>query len=113
MYSLLSSSTYVYDMDNDHSVLIEAKELVERFDGLKIEIYSNEHPPPHFHVIFGGIKSSFSLDDCRMLEGNLPSKQRKKIQYWFHNKKAKNALIEIWNKTRPDGCVVGKYIEQV
>lgn len=112
LHSLLSSPTYINDdWDPNGPVLIEAKELVERFNGMKIEIYSNEHPPPHFHVISAGNKASFRLDNCELLDGKFPAKQRRKIEYWFHNMNAKHALIEIWNKTRPDGCVVGEYFE--
>lgn len=30
--------------------LYYARQLVDRIKGLKIEVYANEHPPPHFHV---------------------------------------------------------------
>ena len=110
LHSLLASGTYVNDSwDPDEPVLVETKALVERIDGMKIVIYSNEHPPPHFHVVAGGDQASFTLDECKLLAGNLPAKQRRKIEYWFHEMNAKSALIEIWDKTRPEGCVVGVY----
>jgi hypothetical protein len=112
LHSLLSSSAYINEtIDPDGPVLIESKELVKRINGMKIEIYSNEHPPPHFHVVTTNHRVSFSLDNCLLLDGSLPSKQVKKIEYWFHQLNAKKALVDIWNKTRPDGCVVGEYKE--
>lgn len=112
LHSFLASGTYVNDdWDPAGPILIEAKELVARIDGLKIEIYSNEHPPPHFHVVTNGAKASFTLDQCKMLNGNLPSKQQRKVEYWFSNMNAKAALVEVWNRTRPDGCVVGRYVD--
>ena len=37
----------IVDLDGRELRLLE-EELVARLDGLKIEIFSNEHPPPHF-----------------------------------------------------------------
>jgi uncharacterized protein DUF4160 len=114
LYSLLSSGTYIGEFPGSNGpILVEAKELVERIDGLKIEIYSNEHPPPHFHVITSDFKASFSLDNCTLIEGDLSTKHRKKILYWFHNQNAKKSLVEVWNRKRPANCVVGKYVESV
>lgn len=111
LHSLLASGTYVNDdWDPDGPILVEAKELVERIDGMKIEIYAKEHPPPHFHVVTANNRASFTLDKCELLDGSLPSKQRRKIEYWFFTMNAKAALIEIWNRTRPEGCVVGLYV---
>ncbi|MBB1276329.1 DUF4160 domain-containing protein [Pseudoalteromonas sp. SR43-3] len=110
LHSLLSSSTVVDDdRDPDGPILIEMKHLVERLGSLKIEIYSDEHPPPHFHVITPNSKASFRLDNCELLEGNLPNKYKRKVEYWFYEKNAKKALISFWDKTRPTNCTVGKY----
>ena len=112
LHSLLSSQTLVSDdIDPDGPVLTEIKQLVKRVDGLKIEIYSNEHPPPHFHVITSDSKASFRLDNCELIEGSLTSKQKRKVEYWFNEMNAKKALISVWNNIRPANCTVGKYYE--
>lgn len=49
--------------------LYNIKQLVGRVDGLKIEVFAREHPPPHFHISGGGIDATFSLADCAHLEG--------------------------------------------
>lgn len=80
--------------------------LVDRVRGLKIEIYANEHPPPHFHVIQCDGKASFALDDGRMLEASGSTRKfEKNIELYYINNRTK--LIEFWNNTRPDGCTVG------
>lgn len=113
LHSFLTSSTIIYELDESIGPVIGyQKQLVERIDSLKIEIYSNEHPPPHFHVITPDSKASFRLDNCELIEGELPNKHIKKIKYWFKEKKAKDALILIWNNTRPANCTVGKYYEK-
>jgi len=94
----LSSGAYYHEAQ-----VVDARQLVEKINGLKIEIYSNEHPPPHFHVVSNGNKASFAIDDCRELENSGFS--QKSIQSWFLH--SKNALIKIWNETRPSDCQVG------
>lgn len=112
LHSLISSSSYVETPPwLSESVLIEAKGVVKRIDGLKIEIRSNEHPPPHFHVIAPNINASFCIEKCTLINGDPGSKIRKKIEYWFHKQNAKEALINVWNKTRPLNCVVGEFRE--
>ncbi|MBU2977499.1 DUF4160 domain-containing protein [Alteromonas sp. C1M14] len=112
LHSLLSSQTLVRDdLDPDGPVLLEIKQLVERINSLKIEIYANEHPPPHFHVVTPNSKAAFRLDNCELIEGSLPNKEKRKVEYWFNNMKAKKALITVWNNTRPANCSVGKYHE--
>lgn len=104
--SLLTGPCYVEEYDGE-LILIEIKQLVDRVDSLKIEIYSNEHPPPHFHVKSSTINASFSIDDCSLLKGDVTRKERKIIEFW--HLKSKPLLIDIWNSTRPDECVVGFY----
>lgn len=74
--------------------------------GLKMYVYANEHPPPHFHVIYGSEENSFSILDATPLytNGGL-NKWFKTIKKW--HQKNKVALIDAWNKSRPSDCPVG------
>jgi hypothetical protein len=113
LHSLLSSGTYIGEFPNSNGpVLVEAKELVKKIDGIKIEIYSNEHPPPHFHVKSADFSASFTLDSCQYIQGHIDKKNRLKIEYWYHKQGARKALIKIWNSSRPTDCVVGKYVSK-
>ena len=82
------------------------EQLVEYLNGLKIEIFANEHPPPHFRVNYAGETANYTIDDCHQLNGGL-SKWYKNIKKW--HKKNKQNLIQTWNSTRPSNCPVGKY----
>lgn len=88
----------------DEGELYSIRQLVAKVKGLKIEIYSNEHPP-HFHIKGGGINASFSILDCQHLQGKVDSREKVLIELWYN--KGKSQLIEIWNKTRPSDCSVG------
>lgn len=105
--ALLHNSCSIFIDDDGEEILLENKELVARVDGLKIEIYSNEHPPPHFHVKSPNINASFCIESCRKLKGSINSKDLSKVKYW--HKRSKFLLVDIWNSTRPANCVVGAY----
>lgn len=105
LMQLLNSGAYYFD-----DKIIEAREQVDRLHGIKIEIYSNEHPPPHFHITTQGLKASLRIDNGEILENSgFSGKQLRTVQAWFL--KSKEKLIEVWNKTRPDDCQVGYYRE--
>ena len=105
--ALLHNPCSIFVDDDGKEILLENKELVARVDGLKIEIYSNEHPPPHFHVKSPNINASFSIEACEKLRGRISPKDLSKVRYWY--KYSKPLLITIWDSTRPTDCVVGAY----
>jgi hypothetical protein len=93
----------------EDGTLYNIKQLVARYKGLKIEIYPNEHPPPHFHVKCGDISVSFSIENCELLEGKLDGRRTGLIEWW--HKRTKEKLIETWNNTRPSDCPVGPIVQ--
>lgn len=42
-----------------------------------------EHNPPHIHAYFQNYKSTYKIQDCELMEGNMPSKQTRMIQAWI------------------------------
>src|SRR5690606_6584249 len=71
------------------SILLQGKQQVERLAGLRIEIYPDEHPPPHFHVRSPQVDASFAIEDCRLLKGHASSEAIQKIKYWHKHSKQK------------------------
>ena len=84
------------------------EELVDHLNGLIIHIFSGEHPPPHFRVKYAGETANYTIKDCTQINGGL-KKWYRNIKKWHSNNKEK--LIEIWDKTKPTDCPVGKYQE--
>src|SRR5262249_20450266 len=82
--------------------------LVDRFGGLKIEVFSNEHPPPHFRVRCNGETANYRIDNCEQLNGGL-GRHYREIKDWHSIHKSK--LIQKWNSSRPTDCPVGVYRE--
>jgi len=104
--SLLHGPCAVWE-ENGELSLIETRQLVEMVRGMRISIFSREHPPPHFHVKSATVDASFRIEDCVELDGHVDRKTYDKIRYWHGLAKPK--LIAIWNETRPSDCVVGEY----
>jgi len=91
---------------------LKQKKRVGRVAGCKVEIYSKEHPPPHFHVVRDGESNSFRIDDCSPLNENGGLKKYfRNIQKWYLENHEE--LIRVWNETRPSGCPVGEYYSVV
>lgn len=82
--------------------------LVDRFGGLKVEVFAREHPPPHFRVRCAGDSANYEIADCTQLNGGLRREYRA-IREWHAANKAK--LIAAWNAHRPSDCPVGEYRE--
>ena len=87
--------------------IIIKKHLVEKLDKSKIEIYSNEHPPAHFHFNIWNYKSSYTIEGCKKINWEIPKQYEKKMKLWYKYW-WKDKLIEKWNETRPSNCTVWK-----
>jgi hypothetical protein len=92
--------------DQGRRLLLERE--VDRIGNLKIYIYSNEHPPPHFLVQCPEGSCRFEIADCSPLDDGLAT-FRRNIKKW--HKKNKQLLIDTWNESRPSDCPVGEYRE--
>jgi hypothetical protein len=87
---------------HEDGLVLEIKQLVERVRNLKIHIYSNEHNPPHFHVVSNckTINAVFDLRTGVFLKGEINGKDERRVEYYHSQVKEK--LIEYWNKNNPE-----------
>lgn len=85
--------------------LYQIKQLVACVHGLKIEVFSKEHAPPHFHISGNGVDAIFSIADCELLAGNIGRRERGIVVWWY--KRSKPLIVDAWNKSRPSRCPVG------
>lgn len=67
---------------------------VARFFGIIIKIFFGDHPPPHFHAIYGDSNALFDIDTLQIIEGDLSPRARKLVLEWA--KIYKEELKEIW-----------------
>lgn len=84
--------------------------LVKEITGLKIEVFANEHPPPHFRVKHADGVANYRISDCVRINGRGKIlKHERAIRKWWEDNKGE--LINAWNNHRPSGCPVGEYRE--
>jgi hypothetical protein len=53
-----------------------------RFYGIIIQMYFADHPPPHFHAIYGGHKAVIDIETLALIEGQLPPRARGLVIEW-------------------------------
>jgi hypothetical protein len=55
---------------------------VGRIEGVKIQIYPDEHPPPHFHAEFAEFRAVIEIDTLRVMKGSLPPAKLRAVLAW-------------------------------
>lgn len=45
---------------------------IARFYGIIIKLFFGDHPPPHFHAVYGEFVALFDIQTLEMIEGDLP-----------------------------------------
>ena len=71
---------------------------ISRFYGILIQMYYDDHNPPHFHAIYGGYKAVIGIQDSAILEGDLPPKAVGLVMEWA--KLHRNELLKDWDRAR-------------
>lgn len=56
--------------------------VLSEFFGIKITMYYDDHNPPHFHAEYSDNKALIDINNARVLQGKLPSKQLKLVLAW-------------------------------
>lgn len=80
-----------------------------RFFGIIIQMFGNDHVPPHFHVIYNEYRAVVEIESGEVLQGALPGKQLKYIQVWtdihkselLENFNSLGAEIQTFKKIKP------------
>jgi hypothetical protein len=55
---------------------------ISYFYGIYIRMYVREHPPPHFHAVYGEFEANVSIDDGEVIEGRLPRNTAHLVREW-------------------------------
>jgi len=82
---------------------------ISRFFGIIIQMFGNDHNPPHFHAIYNEYRVLIEIETGEILQGSLPSRQLKFVQVWadIHKDELMNnfnnlrADIQTFNKIKP------------
>ena len=68
---------------------------IARFYGIVIKLFFADHPPPHFHAVYGEYVGLFSIDTLEMIEGDLPKVAKKLVLDWA--KINQSSLQKMWD----------------
>lgn len=71
---------------------------VSRFYGIVIRMYFGDHPPAHFHAEYGEHEALVTIEESRIIAGELPPRAFRLVQEWtmLHQQD----LQELWEKAR-------------
>ncbi|TCO02710.1 DUF4160 domain-containing protein [Natronoflexus pectinivorans] len=72
---------------------------IKTIDTIKIDIYSREHPPPHFHAKFAEFEELIEIESFETYAGNIPRMHRKKVVDWASDNK--QFLLDIFKQLNP------------
>ena len=79
---------------------------ISRFFGIVIEMFYNDHSPPHFHARYAEHRASLVIDDSSVIDGSLPprvlglvvewsAQHRPELRADWERARARNALLPI------------------
>lgn len=68
---------------------------ISMFYGMLIQMYWDEHAPPHFHVIYGEYKATVNIRELSLGEGELPRRARQLVLDWAELHQAE--LLADWD----------------
>lgn len=73
---------------------------ISRFFGIVIQMYYNDHDPPHFHVRYSGQRALVAIEDLAILGGQLSPRALSLVREWaaLHREE----LTEDWNLARAE-----------
>jgi len=68
---------------------------ISMFYGILIQMFWDEHAPPHFHATYGEFKATINIRDLRVDQGFLPRRAAQLVLDWaeLHQE----ALLEDWD----------------
>jgi Domain of unknown function (DUF4160) len=69
---------------------------ISRFFGIVIAMYYKDHGPPHFHAKYSGQTGIFSIEELRLIEGQLPRRVLSLVLEWAFEHREE--LIDNWER---------------
>ncbi len=73
---------------------------IKEIDGTKIEVYSREHPPAHFHAIYAEFEELIEIETLETYIGKIPRNKRKQVIDWALENK--DILRENFKRLNPN-----------
>jgi hypothetical protein len=75
--------------------------VIDLIEGIKIEVYSREHLPPHIHAKYGEYEILINLNTSEIEEGKFPNKKLVIIKKWLEISENKNLALKNFYELNP------------
>jgi hypothetical protein len=77
---------------------------ISRFYGIVVQMYFNDHAPPHFHAIYGDDELIVGIDPAIVLAGKAPARVSRMVLEWaeLHRTELQNN----WDRCRAEQPIV-------
>ncbi|MFM9973907.1 MAG: DUF4160 domain-containing protein [Beijerinckiaceae bacterium] len=69
-------------------------------------LWTNDHPPPHFHARMPGYEAKISIETGEVLTGSLPRSKLKRIRLWLDINR--DEISFAWSELRAGRSFEGK-----
>jgi hypothetical protein len=73
--------------------------VYEFLDGIKINVYMNDHVPPHIHASIGEYESLIDIKKVSEMVGNLPKTHLRKVLVYV--KENQDDILEMFYELNP------------
>ncbi len=77
---------------------------ISEFFGIKVFMFHQDHPPPHFHARYAEFEATIRIDDGSVLRGRLPPRALGLVIEWaaLH----RDELSENWRRAEANEILV-------
>jgi hypothetical protein len=73
---------------------------VSRFFGISIRMYYDDHNPPHFHAIYGGMEAEIGINPVALLRGTVQRRALGMVMEWAAVRQQE--LLDDWQLLHAD-----------
>jgi hypothetical protein len=58
---------------------------ISMFFGIIVRMYyaPKEHNPPHIHIYYQDFRATVNIENCEIMDGQIPTRQLRLIQAWI------------------------------
>lgn len=71
---------------------------VALFYGISIQMFFNDHFPPHFHATYSGDTAEISIETGEVIEGSLPRPALRLVREWLEQRRPE--IMANWARAR-------------
>jgi hypothetical protein len=71
---------------------------IVKLGNLKIQIFADDHNPPHFHVVTPDYEALIRLSDLSVMAGSIDRRSLQVALEWAQEEKNRDLLNHEWNR---------------